>query len=314
MLSQYLRRYWLLASNIFSQFLFRIILANLESSYRTITADGGNEYIGAKAHPVFTLEDFRKFHDTHGANPQLWIGNFGLVALSFYLDTPFWIVNSSEGGMILIDMVPGPVLNLPPVQVPDDLPEVPIRRSAHLLLSHSHYQVLLTDELLPGVLSELLPATEFPCNQCKMVLTTGNKFTRHMRTVHKRNDFAHVGTGDLKCTRCPYQTRRKDHLVEHRRIHSKNLSPVPCNQCDYASRQPEDLKNHIRIKHAANSRVVDGGSTCNFCGHLSRTVHAMKKHQRNVHADGLQYTCKHCPFTSRRTTMLKKHQNYSHGL
>ena len=146
MLSQYLRRYWLLASNIFSQFLFRIILANLESSYRTITADGGYEYIGAKAHPVFTLEDFRKFHDNHGANPQLWIGNFGLVALSFYLDTPFWIVNSSEGGMVLIDMVPGPVLNLPPVQVPDDLAEVPIRWSAHLLLSHSHYQVLLTDE------------------------------------------------------------------------------------------------------------------------------------------------------------------------
>ena len=215
--------------------------------------------------------------------------------------------------MALIDMVPGPLLKLPAVQAPDDLPEVPALRSAHLLLSHSHYQVLLTNALLPGVLSQLLPATEFPCKQCQKVLASGNKFTRHMRTVHKRNDVAPVGTGGLKCVHCPYQTCRKDQLVEHRRIHSKNLPPVACKQCNYTSRQSEDLNNHIRMKHAANSRVADGGFTCNFCGHLSKTVHAMKRHQKHVHADGLQYSCKLCPFTARRPTMLKQHQRHNHG-
>ena len=292
----------------------RIILANIESSYRSISADRKYEYIGTTAHPVFTLEDYRQFHDTHGAHPQLWIGNFGLMALSYYLNTSFWIVNSTEGGMALIDMVPGPLLKLPAVQAPDDLPEVPALRSAHLFLSHSHYQVLLTNALLPGVLSQLLPATEFPCKQCQKVLASGNKFTRHMRTVHKRNDVAPVGTGGLKCVHCPYQTCRRDQLVEHRRIHSKNLPPVACKQCNYTSRQSEDLNNHIRMKHAANSRVADGGFTCNFCGHLSKTVHAMKRHQKHVHADGLQYSCKLCPFTARRPTMLNQHQRHNHGL
>ena len=65
--------------------------------------------------------------------------------------------------MHLVDMVPDQVdtSDLRPVQAPDGLPEVSDRRSAHLWMSHNHYQVLLTEEMLPDLTPVFLPFAFF---------------------------------------------------------------------------------------------------------------------------------------------------------
>ena len=303
-----------LTQNIFSLSPLRIILANLEISHRSILADGGCEYIGAKSHPVPTLEDYRTFQESHGANPLLWIGNFGLLALSVYLNTSFWIINASEGGMHLVDMVPDQVdtSDWRPVQAPDGLPEVSDRRSAHLWMSHNHYQVLLTEEMLPEVPSELLPSADFTCGQCKKILPTGNKLVRHMLQRHNITEPA-VGLGRFRCDQCGFRAERRNRLVEHLRIHSKGCAPVSCGKCTYASPHPEDLRDHVRIKHVADSSVVEGGFICDLCGYFSKSMIPMRKHHKSVHPGGLPYSCDLCPVTASCVATLRKHKSHRHG-
>ena len=164
---------------------------------------------------------------------------------------------------------------------------------------------------VPAPVKSLPPSTS--CLDCGQILNSLNNLARHMRRVHGDCQPSASEVDKFGCKVCAFQCARKDVLVLHRRIHSKNLAPVACDQCTFQSKNPVEFDNHKRRKHVPSSSMLGEVHVCDHCGYEAGKVSIMRKHVQRSHPPGLDNPCALCSFSSRSLKMMRKHIEHSHA-
>ena len=149
----------------------------------------------------------------------------------------------------------------------------------------------------------------------------------------KTNDPGKTNDNLLKCTKCEYNTDKKNYLDNHTRgKHPK--SKTKCKMCDFSHAFPSKIKQHHTIVHLGIKRLdykfrckVDscqdfGKNTCedleqhslvfcNQCEHTTRRNEDLKYHVSSVH-EGIVYPCEQCSYVSKWNRELKLHVKSKH--
>ena len=85
-------------------------------------------------------------------------------------------------------------------------------------------------------------SARFKCNICGKTRNTKSKMEKHMNDHEEDNDDV-----SATCTKCSYQTTRRDDLIKHiSKAHGINQILEKCNQCDNKFKTEKDLTNHIK--------------------------------------------------------------------
>ncbi|XP_063632122.1 PR domain zinc finger protein 5-like [Cydia splendana] len=135
----------------------------------------------------------------------------------------------------------------------------------------------------------------FPCEICKKVYTTQQKYKNHVDTVHKL-------VKRFKCPKCPERFseyfRRQKHLVQ---IH--NLAPLQykCNVCDKSFDRRYTLSRHMKRDH-----LEERDYQCQLCSYKCFTNNELTVHMIKHNGERI-FECAVCKKSYARKKTLKEH-------
>ncbi|XP_073964230.1 zinc finger protein 639-like [Choristoneura fumiferana] len=135
----------------------------------------------------------------------------------------------------------------------------------------------------------------YPCEICKKVYTTYQKYKNHVDTVHNM-------VKRFKCPKCPERFseyfRRQKHLVE---IH--NVAPLQykCNVCDKSFDRRYTLSRHMKRDH-----LEERDFQCQLCSYKCFTNNELTVHMIKHNGERI-FECNVCKKSYARKKTLKEH-------
>jgi len=85
-----------------------------------------------------------------------------------------------------------------------------------------------------------------------------------------------------KCSKCSFKTNRRNHYLEHYRMHIGEKSHK-CVFCDYSCVKKTNLNTHVKLKHFKKKKIEFPCPHCDFVTHSSMIIfHHFKNHLKNL--------------------------------
>lgn len=158
------------------------------------------------------------------------------------------------------------------------------------------------------------PPSTFKCQYCDKEFSKKSNWTRHTKTVHKRNS-----SGDLildnpreifTCELCDKNFAAKRNLKRHINVvhllHC-NTKKYKCSRCRFETVYQSNLKRHFFKTHEKNEAITETCLTlyfkCSKCTAKFKKERNLKYHQRKIHRNGevtfpTKRKCPMCPYVS----------------
>ncbi|VEN41410.1 unnamed protein product [Callosobruchus maculatus] len=153
------------------------------------------------------------------------------------------------------------------------------------------------------------------CIHCNATFKEKRYLDEHV--VKKHPGFVISITRKLfKCTKCTFQTVRKNvfdnHLLKHPEVASDFKLPT-CNHCNVTLASKAKLDNHVVRKHPEFiATVASKIHECPKCTYKTTLRHALQRHM-SAHPENVSgkthNTCSHCSATFRSKTTLQRHMS-----
>ena len=87
----------------------------------------------------------------------------------------------------------------------------------------------------------------FACSQCSSVLSSQEKLSRHLKTVHEKNNF--------DCKECGKLFTKNKSLTRHmKEVHEQNI--FDCNECGILFTRKESLEKHMKEIHEKKMNLI----------------------------------------------------------
>ncbi|KAK3102506.1 hypothetical protein FSP39_011865 [Pinctada imbricata] len=173
----------------------------------------------------------------------------------------------------------------------------------------------------------------YVCLICKFKSVTLKKLEKHMQQ-HKSPEDEHVSlTMQYSCDICPYKTKRKEHLIRHKNVHSDHR-PYLCDTCGQKFKRTDALTQHKLVHVDKQNRKYGFKCTkcnkgfrsqshlqehmaihstekhflCDICGAAFKTKSSQQKHIKNLHQSPRSFACQTCDKKFNTNYTLKRHE------
>ena len=137
----------------------------------------------------------------------------------------------------------------------------------------------------------------FRCDDCDREYKDRDGLNGHIKTIHEGVRY--------KCQECDYLGKQRTNLNHHIRNVHEGIT-FPCNECGTKFSRPSELNSHVRIIHKGEEKT-----TCDQCGHLSKTKKAHRLHTRAKH-ENVKFNCELCEYVTGWPVYLKTHMKSMH--
>ncbi|CAD5115878.1 unnamed protein product [Dimorphilus gyrociliatus] len=138
---------------------------------------------------------------------------------------------------------------------------------------------------LANVTVEELPLTQksmHSCDRCPYSTKRKEHLKRHMQTVH-------FGVRKFLCPECGKKFKRNDALQDHLATHDQETKKFFCCHCEQRFRRKHHLDDHMRGRHSNKRQYL-----CEECGVTFKTRGTQRRHQITVHNSESIFKCTIC--------------------
>ena len=190
------------------------------------------------------------------------------------------------------------VLAESPIKHSQEFLDKKVARMQALTCSHCQFRAKSFERLESHI--RRFHETEWPCDQCGLVMSTEGRLRKHIMTKHE----SLRSRGMCDVPGCDFVTPNPSKLNIHKRKEHGG-DKFYCDQCDFSSWERHRVEKHKAAKHEGKLHH------CDQCDAAYPFDGGLRRHKATVH-EGKRIECPHCDYKATTHGNLKIHVAAKH--